>query len=123
MKSQRLPIKILKPFHDTFLIDFLYKRLNTSKKIKKTFLSTSPLLEDEPLVKVAHDNNYNVFLGHAVSVIDRMLELSLKEGLGGIFRVTGDNPFTDVELIDDMIDMFIKDDLDYVRVNNVPFGV
>ncbi len=123
LKSKRLPLKVTKPFLDTFLLDFLYKRLNTSKKVTKTFLATSNLKEDQPLAQIGYDNNYNVYLGHAVSVIDRMLALSLQEGFGGIFRVTGDNPFTDIDLIDQMVSMFIEDDLDYVRVNNVPFGV
>jgi spore coat polysaccharide biosynthesis protein SpsF len=123
LKSQRLPLKVLKPFHESFLVDFLYKRLSNSKKAKKTFLASSSLKEDEPLAQVANDNNYNIYLGHAVSVIDRMLELALQEEFGGIFRVTGDNPFTDIELIDEMIELFVDNDLDYVRVNNVPFGV
>tara|TARA_R110002050_G_scaffold178088_2_gene311327 strand:+ start:11900 stop:13591 length:1692 start_codon:yes stop_codon:yes gene_type:complete len=123
LKSQRLPQKVLKPFHDTILIDFLYKRLNTSIKTKKTVLATSTLLEDAPLAQIGYDNKFNVYLGHAVSVIDRMLELAFQEEFGGVFRVTGDNPFTDVELIDEMIDLFVANDLDYVRVNNTPFGV
>ena len=123
LKSQRLPLKVLKPFHNTFLIDFLYHRLGLSKKVNKTFLATSTLNEDAPLAQIGKENNYNLFLGHAVSVIDRMLELALQEGFGGVFRVTGDNPFTDPSLIDEMITMFVEKDLDYVRVNNVPFGV
>ncbi len=123
LKSKRLPLKVLKPIHDTILIDFLYKRLNTSKKVKATFLSTSNLIEDVPLAEKGKSLNQNVYTGHAISVIDRMLELALQEEWGGIFRVTGDNPFTDVGLIDTMVAMFIENDLDYVRVNNVPFGV
>ena len=123
LKSKRLPFKVLKPFGHTILIDFLYKRLAGSKRVKKTFLSTSSLPEDAPLAEIGKENNHNVYQGHAVSVIDRMLELSLQEEFGGIFRVTGDNPFTDIQLIDEMIDMFVEKDLDYVRVNNVPFGV
>lgn len=123
LKSKRLPLKVTKTFLDTFLIDFLYTRLNSSKKVKKTFLATSNLKEDQPLAQIGYDNEYNVFLGHAVSVIDRMLALSLQEEFGGIFRVTGDNPFTDIDLIDQMVTMFVDEDLDYVRVNNVPFGV
>ena len=123
LKSKRLPLKVLKPIHDTILIDFLYKRLNASKRVKDTFLSTSTLAEDTKLANKAEDLNHKVYRGHAVSVIDRMLELSLQEQWGGVFRVTGDNPFTDVHLIDTMVEMFVEHDLDYVRVNNVPFGV
>lgn len=123
LKSKRLPLKILKPFYDTNLISFLYKRLNSSKKTSKVFLATSTLAEDNELVKLAHSKKFNVFLGHPVSVIDRMLDLALQEELGAIFRVTGDNPFTDVDFIDEMIQMLWDNNLDYVRVNNSPFGI
>ena len=123
LKSKRLPLKILKPFYDTNLISFLYTKLNKSKKTSKVFLATSPLPEDKDLVDMAKNKSFNVFLGHPVSVIDRMLDIALQEGLGAIFRVTGDNPFTDVDFIDEMIQMLWDNDLDYVRVNNTPFGV
>ncbi|MFD2724776.1 N-acetylneuraminate synthase family protein [Hyunsoonleella rubra] len=123
LKSKRLPLKVLKPFHDTFVIDFLYKRLKMSKKLTSVFLATSPLNEDQELVKFAQEHDHCVFLGHPVSVIDRMLSLALEEELGAIFRVTGDNPFTDIDFIDEMIQLMWDNNLDYVRVNNVPFGV
>lgn len=123
LKSKRLPLKVLKPFYDTNLIDFLYKRLNSSKKVSSVFLATSPLPEDKELVEIANKKGFNVFLGHPVSVIDRMLGLALKEELGAVFRVTGDNPFTDVGFVDEMIDLMWANDLDYVRANNVPFGI
>lgn len=123
LKSKRLPLKVLKPFHDTSLIDFLYKRLNYSKYVSSVFLATSPLQEDNELVEVANKNGFNVYLGHPISVIDRMLGLALQEKLGAIFRVTGDNPFTDIDFIDEMVSLMWSNDLDYVRVNNVPFGI
>jgi len=123
LKSQRLPLKILKPFLNDILISDLYNKLATSKNAKSVFLATSNLLEDVPLVKEAESRGMNVFKGHPVSVIDRMLSLAWQENAGAIFRVTGDNPFTDVNLIDEMICLYQQNDLDYVRVNNVPFGV
>jgi N,N'-diacetyllegionaminate synthase len=121
LKSQRLPLKVLKPFGDKTLIEFLYSNLEKSMKIKKVVLSTSGLLEDKPLANLFE--NKNLFLGHPISVLDRMLSLALREKWGGIFRVTGDNPFTSPELIDTMIDIFVEHDLDYVRANNVPLGI
>jgi|TARA_R110002020_G_scaffold30237_1_gene95195 sialic acid synthase SpsE/spore coat polysaccharide biosynthesis protein SpsF (cytidylyltransferase family) len=123
LKSKRLPLKVLKPFGGTSIIDFLYSRLKTAEKVKDVFLATSTLAEDTPLAEVGHQNGHKVYRGHAVSVLDRMLELSLQEQWGAVFRVTGDNPFTDPELIDEMIDLMLANDLDYVRANNVPFGV
>tara|TARA_R110002072_G_scaffold7503_2_gene40396 strand:- start:132983 stop:134647 length:1665 start_codon:yes stop_codon:yes gene_type:complete len=123
LKSKRLPLKVLKPFGGTTIIDFLYSRLKTAEKVKDVFLATSTLAEDTPLAEVGHQNGHKVYRGHAISVLDRMLELSLQEQWGAVFRVTGDNPFTDPELIDEMIDLMLANDLDYVRANNVPFGV
>jgi len=123
LKSQRLPKKVLKPFLNDILIADLYTRLDASKYSSAVFLATSKLTEDQPLVREAESRNMRIFQGHAVSVIDRMLSLAWQEKAGAIFRVTGDNPFTDIGLIDQMIQLYQQNDLDYVRVNNVPFGV
>jgi spore coat polysaccharide biosynthesis protein SpsF (cytidylyltransferase family) len=121
LKSKRLKRKVLKKFCEKSIIEDLFSRLNTCKTISSVKLATSPLEEDAALVKTIGENN--TFLGHPVSVLDRMLSLARQEKSGGIFRVTGDNPFTDPGLIDKMSEMFINNDLDYIRVNNVPFGV
>lgn len=122
LKSQRLKEKVLKPFHTDALIVDLYNRLSTSKKTK-VILATSDLTEDQPLVNVFKDKGIPTFQGDATSVIDRMLDLAFKEKAGLIFRVTGDNPFTDSLLMDQMIDLMIENNLDYVKSNNLPFGV
>lgn len=122
LKSQRLKQKVLKPFHTDELIIDLFNRLSKSDKTK-VVLATSNLPEDLPLVNLFEDKKFNVFKGDAVSVIDRMLDLAFQEKAGCIFRVTGDNPFTDPYLMDEMINLLVDNDLDYVKVNNAPFGV
>ena len=121
LKSQRLKKKVLKKFNQNSIIIDLFARLNACKNISSLHLATSNLLEDDPLTALIGEDNS--FKGHPISVLDRMLSLARKEKIGGIFRVTGDNPFTDPILIDKMTELFIKNDLDYIRVNNVPFGV
>jgi len=91
--------------------------------LNSVYLATSFLPDDKYLAEIGKKNNFKVYLGHPISVIDRMLGLALQEQLGAIFRVTGDNPFTDVELIDEMIQLMWENKLDYVRSNNAPFGV
>lgn len=121
LKSQRLKRKVLKPFLEESIIQDLMVRLKTSKKVDVVKLATSALNEDHELVKVCGVENS--FVGHPISVLDRMLSFARKENVGGVFRVTGDNPFTDPNLIDMMVNLFVENDLDYCRVNNVPFGV
>ena len=122
MKSKRLEQKVLKPFHNNLLIVDLYNRISSSKKFK-TVLATSDLKEDYPLCEIFSNNGFNLFRGDAVSVIDRMLSLAFEEKAASIFRVTGDNPFTDPYLMEEMVTLQNEYELDYVRVNNVPFGI
>ncbi len=122
LKSQRLKQKVIKPFHNDEMIIDLYNRINNTEKYK-TVLATSNLIEDTPLGKLFEEKGFEYYEGDATSVIDRMLGLAYKEKAGGIFRVTGDNPFTDPFLMEQMIELLTENDLDYVKVNNVPFGV
>jgi len=124
LKSQRLKQKVLKPFGGNELIISLYNRLvENCKNIKYIELATSYLSEDKPLAEVFEKNNFSTFKGHPESVIDRLLGIAIKNKSAAVFRVTGDNPFTDPQLLDKMVDIFIEKDVDYVRVNNVPFGI
>lgn len=122
LKSNRLKQKVLKPLHNDVLIIDLYNRINNPQRYK-TVLATSNLLEDEPLCELFENKGLDFFKGDAVSVIDRLLSLAYKEKAGCIFRVTGDNPFTDPFLMNQMLELMLENDLDYVKVNNVPFGV
>ncbi len=122
LKSQRLKKKVLKPFLNQELIVDLYNRLSSSNKFK-TILATSVLEEDAPLVNLFKNKGLAYFKGDPVSVIDRMLDLAYQEKAYAIYRVTGDNPFADPVIMEHMLDLMKENDLDCVKVNNVPFGV
>lgn len=124
LKSQRLKKKVLKPFGGSELVISLYKRLAANcDKANVITLATSTLAEDDELYLKFADNNFPALKGHADSVIDRLLEVAISNKSAAVFRVTGDNPFTDPQLIDRMIQIFVENDVDYVRANDVPFGV
>ena len=123
LKSQRLPKKVMLYFHENELIVDLYNRLKNADEVRKVVLATSDLEEDAPLVDLFVSKGFPYFQGNAVSVIDRMLSLAFKEKAASIYRVTGDNPFTDPELLDRMSRLMKENNLDYVKVNNAPFGV
>lgn len=124
LKSKRLKQKVLKPFGESESILALYHRLKANcKKIKHIELATSYLPEDAPLAQLFEEKKLPHFEGHPESVIDRLLEVAIKNKSAAVFRVTGDNPFTDPGLMDKMVEIMTSKDVDYVRVNNVPFGV
>lgn len=124
LKSKRLKLKVMKPFGENESIISLYKRLkHNCKNIKHIELATSCLTEDEPLAQLFEEKRLPYYKGHPESVIDRLLEVAYKNKSASVFRVTGDNPFTDPVLMDRMVKIMLEQDVDYVRVNNVPFGV
>jgi len=122
LKSKRLKNKVLLNFSKKELIVDLYDRISNNSPFK-VVLATSFLKEDDPLVNLFEKNSYPVYRGDDISIIDRMLRLAFIEKASSIFRVTGDNPFTDPYLMNEMSKMLNKHSLDYVRVNNAPFGV
>jgi len=123
LKSQRLKQKVLLPFLNNELIIDLYRRISTQKKLNRVVLATSYLPEDKPLADLFRSKGLPVVEGSPESVIDRMLTVAFHEEAGSVFRVTGDNPFTEPVIMGRMIDLMKEHNLDYVRVNNAPFGV
>ncbi len=124
LKSKRLKLKVMKPFGQSESIISLYTRLKSNcKKVQYIELATSYLEEDAPLVALFEEKGLPSYKGHPESVIDRLLEVAIKNKSAAVFRVTGDNPFTDPELMDRMVEIFQETGVDYVRVNNIPFGL
>lgn len=120
LKSKRLHKKCLISFPDKPMITTLFERIKTCRNIEDVSVVTSDLVDDKKLVDMFPDNS---FTGDADSVVDRMLQYAFTKKLGYVFRVTGDNPFTDPILMDMMTDMVLKNDLDYVRAIGFPFGI
>lgn len=123
LKSERLKKKVLLEIDNRPMILGLYDRLTQAKNVDYTALCTSELAVDDELVSVFGSAGLPTFRGDAESVIDRLIDFALANSLSGVFRVTGDNPLTDVDLIDEMVKLMTENELDYVKVNNVPFGV
>lgn len=123
LKSHRLKQKVIKHLRDDALIFDLASRLQRSELTRKFILATSVLEEDAPLLAEAAKRDLPAFAGDPLSVLDRMLDAAELEKAGAVLRITGDNPLTDPEIIDRMIRLYLDNDLDYVRANNLPIGI
>ena len=121
LKSKRLPKKIMKQFYGNEMILSMYNKL--ARTNLPVAICTSELKEDNDIVTLANKNKMKIFRGDPDSVIDRMIDFCITNKAGSVFRVTGDNPFTDNYLISHMHELFMNNDLDYVRVNGAPFGM
>lgn len=123
MKSSRLENKALLDLNGKPLILQLLLRLRKSKRLDDIVLCTSTHLDDEILLEIARENGFKSFAGSEDDVMDRFIKAGKEEGADIIVRITGDNPLTDPELIDVIIESHINSDADYTRIDNLPVGI
>jgi spore coat polysaccharide biosynthesis protein SpsF len=123
MKSTRLPKKVLLKIKGKRYLDHMIDRLKLAKRPSEIILCTSNLEEDDILVKIAKENNINYYTGSPDDVMVRIYNAAKERGADVICSTTGDNAFTDPEIMDDMIDFFEKNDADFVFCKDLPIGI
>lgn len=123
LKSQRLKQKVFLPLQNDLMVFDMISRVSTSKKLSAVILASSWLDEDSPLLQEGEKRGIETYAGDPISVVERLISVAESQNAWGVFRITGDNPLTDPVIIDNMIDLFTEHHLDYVRANNLPFGI
>lgn len=121
--SKRLPLKVLRDIYSGVpMIDFLIKRVKKVECIDEIYLCTSTEDVDDILEDIAIRNEIKLYRGSPDAVIERMISVGDLESADIVLRITGDNPFTSTEHLNQQI-LFLKErSLDYVRLINVPLG-
>lgn len=122
MGSTRLPGKVLKKIKDKTLLEILVERLKHSEKIDRIVIATSDNPKDKAIVKLAKKINCPCFIGDEEDVLDRFYKTAEKFRAEIIVRVSGDCPFHDPKLVDEIIIFYLKnkDKFDYVSNVNPP---
>lgn len=124
MGSTRLSGKVLKYIGDKTLLDHIIFRLKRLKNKAKIVIATSNLERDNQLEEFSKRNNIDFFRGSEVNVLERYYLCSKENNFDYIVRLTGDNPFIDIEELDNLIDLHIHSISDYTRSFSVlPKGV
>jgi spore coat polysaccharide biosynthesis protein SpsF len=119
MGSTRLPGKVLKTVDGVPLLDFQLKRIAASKTIQKVVVSTSTASGDDILERHCLERGIECFRGSEEDVLSRYYECARKYGASIIVRLTADCPFSDPDVIDSVVDLFDRSQVDYAA-NTVP---
>ncbi|MBI3075986.1 MAG: glycosyltransferase family protein [Deltaproteobacteria bacterium] len=122
MKSSRLPRKALALIEGKPLIRHLIERLKIARRISAIILCTSTHAEDGVLVEIARDEGIGWYRGDPDDVLLRFIGAAEQEGADVVVRVTGDNPLTDPEYIDRMVEAHAQAGADYTHVEGLPRG-
>lgn len=111
--SQRLPQKVLLPILGQPLLALQIDRIRKAKKIDRLILATSEDPTDDPLEQLAKESRVDVFRGNLNDVLDRFYKAACTLSPKIVVRLTGDCPLADPQVIDGVIDFFLKGNYDY----------
>lgn len=102
--STRLPSKMLLPFYDDkTILELLIERLKSSFT-GTIILATSTAEADAQLANVAKEMNVPCVRGSEENVLSRFLLAAKTYNLTQVIRVCADNPFLDMQLIDQLVE-------------------
>lgn len=124
--STRLPAKVLLPIADIPLVVLATKRAENSGLTVKVV--TSIEASDDHLCQILEDHNINFFRGNLNNTLKRFVD-----ALAGclpdtiVVRLTGDNVFPDGKFIEDVVNHFKIEQLNYISTtgneSGLPYGL
>ena len=114
MGSTRLLNKVMKPINGVPMIGLLLQRLSKSKKIDQIVLVTTRNKKEKPLIDYVSKIGFEVFQGSENDVLSRYYHAAKKYNADAVVRVTGDCPIIDPEIVDDIVQEFYNNDVDYL---------
>ena len=111
LTSTRFPKKILEKVDGKTLIEILINRLKKSKNIDQIVIATPKDKLNKKIKNYAKGTNF--FFGNENDVLDRYYKAAKKYKASNIVRICADCPFIDPNIVDKIIDLFKKNNLDY----------
>lgn len=124
MGSTRLPGKILMPIDSKLLLEHILFRLGMLRHPASVVIATSNTHRDDIVKVFCDDHMVACFRGSENNVLDRYYRCAVQFGFRHIIRLTGDNPFPDMEELDNLIALHLSGRTDYANsFANLPIGV
>jgi spore coat polysaccharide biosynthesis protein SpsF len=122
--SQRLPNKVTKIFTtnpDLTLLDHIYTR---SRQVlpHENIVFLIPK-NDKLLIEFLMDRNYNYFEGDENNVRKRYIDASNHYNAKYILRLTGDNPFIDIQHLQLLVEITQLQNFDIASFKDLPLGM
>jgi len=122
-KSTRLPRKVLLDIKGKSVIEHLIERAKLPRLTDMTIMCTSVHPGDDPLVDIAKKNNIECFRGSPEDKLDRYLSAAKNYGLDYVVIMDGDSIFLEPEIVDQIIELYLKTRVDYINSNKqLPVG-
>lgn len=118
MSSTRLPGKVVLMLNGKTILEHVVDRIKPSRYIKRIVLATTRDEVDNIIEDIGVRLGLSVFRGSKSDVLNRCYEASRKFGFDPVVRVTADDPFKDVGIIDKAIEIYFHSGGKYDLVCN-----
>ena len=113
MGSSRLPGKVLKLINGIPVIELLLLRLSKSKLVDQIVVATSDTDTDIRLAGYVRKLGFSCSQGSENDVLERFYDAAKQHDADVIVRITGDCPFVDADLVDQVIEGYLSSEVDY----------
>lgn len=124
MGSTRLPGKILKSIHNRTLLEHVLFRLSHLEHDVRVVIATTDSARDDVVESFCAKRLVCCFRGSEGNVLERYYLCAKQYGFEQIVRLTADNPFTDIEALDQLIDLHLRSGADFSHsFRALPIGV
>ena len=124
MGSTRLPGKVLKPIAGKVLLDHVLGRLSLLAYPVRVVVATSGMPQDDAIAQHCLYRGVAVFRGSETNVLDRYFQCARENSFEHVVRLTADNPFTDMEELQQLIELHLIQHNDYTHsFGSMPLGV
>lgn len=124
MGSSRLPGKVLMNLEGKTLLEHITRRLTRLNTPVQVVVATSETPIDRQVQTFCEEHEVCCFRGSELNVLKRYYDCATKYGFSDIVRMTGDNPFPDIEELDRLIYFHQEQELDYSESLTVlPIGI
>ncbi|OGE91172.1 MAG: hypothetical protein A3J05_00125 [Candidatus Doudnabacteria bacterium RIFCSPLOWO2_02_FULL_48_13] len=124
--STRLPKKVLLPFGKGHtVLSFMLDRVKQATLIDNVLVATTTNPDDQSLVNYLLSIGQKYYAGSETDVLDRYYQAAASMSLGDddvVVRLTGDCPFSDPRLLDQVIKTYLDNDYDFVSNSLEPYS-
>ena len=118
--STRLPNKVFAIIEGRPLLQHIVDRLRYSKLLDDIIIATTANAPDDPIEDWSVTNNVKCFRGDEEDVLARYYYAAERFKSKTIVRITADDPFKDPAIMDSVIALYNKGNVDFACNNNPP---
>jgi spore coat polysaccharide biosynthesis protein SpsF len=121
MGSTRLPGKVMMPLGGRSILTYLAGRISKARTLDAVLVATTNHHRDEPIAEECEKHGIPCCRGDEFDVLGRYVEAASISQADIVVRVTADNPFTDPNSIDRVVDA-VSGGTDYAIEMDLPVG-